>query len=168
MGSFRKGLQTLAAETYLGKDRVWKSSTVEKIEKLADGRFQVVIIKDGKTETVVAKSVCLTSPTRVTCKLAADLIPAAARLSEVYSPLVASVTMAYKKEWFRDLPGATKGNPLVGFGHLLSRAMKVRSLGTIWSSSLFPARAPEGWELLLTYIGGARDRGIADMTEKEI
>jgi protoporphyrinogen/coproporphyrinogen III oxidase len=170
LGSFRKGLQTLAlaAANYLGKERVWTDSVVEKIEKLADGRYQVVITKNGEMETVTAKCVCLTSPTRVTCKLAADLIPAAARLSEVYSPPVASVTMAYKKEWFRDLPGGTASQPLRGFGHLLPRAMGVRSLGTIWSSSLFPGRAPEGWELLLTYIGGARDRGIADLTEDEI
>ena len=170
LGSFRKGLQTLAkaTERYLGSDRVWTNSPVEKIEKEADGRYKVTIDKDGVTKTVLAKSVCVTSPTRVTCKLAADLIPAAAQLSNVYSPPVASVTMAYKKEWFKELPGAQPNKPLVGFGHLLPRKMGVRSLGTIWSSSLFPGRAPEGWELLLTYIGGARDTGIADMSEEEI
>lgn len=175
LGSFRKGLQTLAlaVSKALGADKVWTSSTVDKIEKLADGRFQVAITKksdgdESTTETVIAKSVYLTSPTRVACKLAADLVPAAARLSEVYSPPVASVTMAYPIESFRTLPGGTKDKPLRGFGHLLPRAMGVRSLGTIWSSSLFPGRAPEGWELLLTYIGGARDRGIANMTVEEI
>ena len=175
LGSFRKGLQTLAlaVSKSLGSDRVWTSSTVDKIEKLADGRFQVGITKSSDSdestkETVIAKSVYLTSPTRVACTLAADLVPAAARLSEVYSPPVASVTMAYPIESFRTLPGGTKEKPLRGFGHLLPRAMGVRSLGTIWSSSLFPGRAPEGWELLLTYIGGARDRGIANMTVEEI
>jgi oxygen-dependent protoporphyrinogen oxidase len=170
LGSFRKGLQTLAygVERYLGEERVWKSSSVESIVKLDDGRYQVTIQKDNAATVVIAKSVCLTSPTRVTCKLAADLIPAAARLSEVYAPPVASVTMGYKKEWFRELPGAKPGKPLVGFGHLMPRAMGIRSLGTIWSSSLFPSRAPEGWELLATYIGGARDRGIADMSDDEI
>jgi protoporphyrinogen/coproporphyrinogen III oxidase len=168
-------LQTLAfaAAKYLGPDRVWTSSAVENIAKRPDGRFSVRIAKtdrDGQDsiETIIAKSVCVTSPTRVTCQLAADLIPAAARLAEVYSPPVASVTMAYRKEWFRDLPGGTVTAPLRGFGHLLPRAMGIRSLGTIWSSSLFPGRAPEGWELLLTYIGGARDKGIADLTEDEI
>lgn len=170
LGSFRKGLQTLAlaVEKVLGKDRVWTNSPVEKIEKTEDGQFKVTIEKDGKSVQVLAKSVCVTSPTRVTCKLAADLIPAAARLSEIYSPPVASVTMAYPKDAFKELPGGTKEKPLRGFGHLLPRAMGVRSLGTIWSSSLFPGRSPEGWELLLTYIGGARDRGIAELTEEEI
>lgn len=170
LGSFRKGLQTLslAVAKALGQDRVWTSSAVEKIAKGSDGRYQVVVNKNGERVTINAKSVCLTSPTRVTCQLAAELIPAAARLAEVYSPQVASVTMAYRKEWFRALPGGTKEQPLRGFGHLLPRAMKIRSLGTIWSSSLFPGRAPEGWELLLTYIGGARDRTIVDLTEDEI
>jgi oxygen-dependent protoporphyrinogen oxidase len=180
LGSFRKGLQTLALaiSKALGSERVWTSSTVNKIEKLPDGRFQVEITKTNNavagadntttTVTILAKSVYVTSPTRVACTLAANLVPAAARLSEVYSPPVASVTMAYPVESFRTLPGGTKEKPLRGFGHLLPRAMGVRSLGTIWSSSLFPGRAPEGWELLLTYIGGARDRGIANMTVDEI
>ena len=171
LGSFRKGLQTLAkaVQKELGDDRVWTNAPVEKVEQMKDGRFKVIVMRNNKKKTeVIAKSVCVTSPTRVTCELAGDLIPAAKDLSKVYSPPVASVTMAYKKEWFKELPGGTKGNPLRGFGHLLPRKMGIRSLGTIWSSSLFPGRAPEGWDLLLTYIGGARDPTIKDMTEEEI
>ena len=170
LGSFRKGLQTLALyiKNYLGEDRVWTNSPIETVDKMDDGRFKVIVSRNGKKEEVIARSVCMTSPTRVTCEIAKDLVPAAAKLSKVYSPPVASVTMAYKKEWFKELPGAKPGKPLVGFGHLLPRKMGVRSLGTIWSSSLFPGRAPEGWELLLTYIGGARDPTIKDMTEEEI
>mmetsp|Transcript_31779 Transcript_31779/g.48652 ORF Transcript_31779/g.48652 Transcript_31779/m.48652 type:complete len:560 (+) Transcript_31779:112-1791(+) len=171
LGSFRMGLQTLPNKIaeILGKDRIATSHTLQKVEKISDGRFKATFeLENGATKTIVARTVCLTSPTAVTSKVAADLVPAAERLSEVYSPPVASVTMAYKKEWFKELPGGTSSKPLRGFGHLIPRSMNVRSLGTIWSSSLFPNRAPEGWELLLTYIGGARDRGIKDLSEEEI
>ena len=174
LGSFMKGLQTLpnAVAAYLTDQRVRTGWSIKKLEKSSDGEEYIATFEDSndanKTKTVKAKTVCLTTPTRVTCEVAKDLIPAATRLSEVYSPPVASVTIAYKKEWFTELPGGTTEKPLRGFGHLLPRSMKVRSLGTIWSSSLFPKRAPEGWELLLTYIGGARDTALADLTEEEI
>lgn len=169
LGSFRKGLQTLprAIGDFLGEDRVRTGWSVEKVAKDGDHYVCTFNTPEG-AQAVKAKSVVLTSPTRVTCKVAADLVPAAAQLEEVYSPPVASVTMAYPKSSFKVVPGGSEQEPLRGFGHLLPRKMNIRSLGTIWSSSLFPGRAPEGYELLLTYIGGARDKGIVDLTEDEL
>lgn len=170
LGSFRRGLQTLpnAIANVLGENRVKTAWALSKVVKADNNFLATYETPNDGTKTVRAKVVHLTTPTSVTAKIASDICPAAARLSEIYSPPVASVTMAYKKEWFKELPGRTSEEPLRGFGHLLPRKMGIRSLGTIWSSSLFPGRSPEGWELLLTYIGGARDPKIKDMTEEEI
>jgi oxygen-dependent protoporphyrinogen oxidase len=84
LGSFQKGLQTLPNKVaeILGNDRVKTSRTLEKVEKMDDGRFKATFAtteNDKDKEIVIAKAVSLTSPTRVTAKVAADLIPAAAR-----------------------------------------------------------------------------------------
>jgi oxygen-dependent protoporphyrinogen oxidase len=145
-----------------------------------------------------AKALLMTAPGYVTSKLVGeDLVPAAKALAEVDYPPVASVTVAYPNSAFKDgLVHEVKGfghliprlvpplwasctvwafysgpPPLTTSpspSPSLFRAMKVRTLGTIWSSSLFPGRAPEGFSMLLNYIGGAQDVAIADLTEEQI
>jgi oxygen-dependent protoporphyrinogen oxidase len=44
----------------------------------------------------------------------------------------------------------------------------VTTLGTIYSSSLFPGRCPSGEILLLNYIGGATNRGVKDATTEQL
>lgn len=52
-------------------------------------------------------------------------------------------------------------HPLDGFGLLIPEVEKRNILGVIFSSSLFPGRAPEGTVLLTAFIGGARSPELA-------
>lgn len=49
-------------------------------------------------------------------------------------------------------------HPLDGFGFLVPKSEKRTMLGTLFNSTLFPGRAPEGHVLLTTFVGGVRDR----------
>ena len=57
---------------------------------------------------------------------------------------------------------------LEGFGFLVPRGQKVRTLGTVWNSSLFPGRAREGTVTMTSFIGGATDVDIVQHSEEEI
>jgi oxygen-dependent protoporphyrinogen oxidase len=52
-------------------------------------------------------------------------------------------------------------HPLDGFGVLVPGVEKLRTLGTLFSSALFPERAPAGFVTLTTFVGGARQPEIA-------
>jgi oxygen-dependent protoporphyrinogen oxidase len=68
--------------------------------------------------------------------------------SEISYPPVASVVLGFRRE---DVAHACQG-----FGMLIPKIEGFKILGTIFSSALFPNRAPAGHLTLTSYIGGAR------------
>ncbi|MDX2227568.1 MAG: protoporphyrinogen oxidase [Verrucomicrobiae bacterium] len=59
-------------------------------------------------------------------------------------------------------------HPLDGFGFLISRRRGIRTLGMLFSSALFPGRAPEGKVLLTGFIGGRMDPTVLDMADDRL
>ena len=60
------------------------------------------------------------------------------------------------------------GHPLDGFGMLIPEAENRNTLGVLFSSSLFPGRAPENHQLLTCFIGGARNPELARKSKEEL
>ena len=83
-----------------------------------------------------------------------------ASLAEINYPPVASVVLGFRR---KDI-----AHPLDGFGMLIPRIEGFRILGTIFSSSLFPNRAPAGCATLTSYVGGARSPGLAQKSADEL
>lgn len=78
-------------------------------------------------------------------------------LRSVYYPPVARVALGFRRDQI--------AHPLDGFGVLIPRRESLHSLGILFSSSMFPNRAPEGHALLTAYLGGSRRSGVLDCTD---
>eukprot|EP00596_Hydrurales_sp_CCMP1899_P002047 CAMPEP_0119033874 /NCGR_PEP_ID=MMETSP1177-20130426/944_1 /TAXON_ID=2985 /ORGANISM="Ochromonas sp, Strain CCMP1899" /LENGTH=487 /DNA_ID=CAMNT_0006990967 /DNA_START=352 /DNA_END=1815 /DNA_ORIENTATION=- len=171
LGTFKNGLQTLplkVAEILGDKSKI--NHKMISLRKEGEDWISTFDTPQG-VQIFHSKSVIMTAPGYVAAKLVGGedgVLPEASALGDVYYPPVASVTIAYPNSAFKDESYLNEEGAIRGFGHLIPRKMKVRTLGTIWSSSLFPGRAPPGYTLLLNYIGGAQDTGIALLSKEEI
>ena len=59
-------------------------------------------------------------------------------------------------------------HPLDGFGFLAPRRESLRVLGGLFTSSLFPGRAPEGHVALTVFAGGALDRALVQEPDEVV
>ena len=78
-------------------------------------------------------------------------------LSGIVYPPVAEVFCGY--------PDSALTRPLDGFGFLVPEKEGRSILGTIWSSALFPGRAPAGYVALTTFVGGSRQPPLGRLDE---
>ncbi len=99
-------------------------------------------------------------PAGVIAALPVENIPGADRLaalSAIEHPSVVSVFTGYTRAQVR--------HPLDGFGVLVPQVERRQILGTLFSSTLFPGRAPAGHVALTTFVGGTRDPQLAGLAD---
>jgi oxygen-dependent protoporphyrinogen oxidase len=83
-----------------------------------------------------------------------------AAFSEIRYPPVASVVLGFRRQ--------DVAHPCEGFGMLIPKVEGFKILGTIFSSSLFPNRAPAGHLTLTSYVGGERYPELAALPPEKL
>jgi oxygen-dependent protoporphyrinogen oxidase len=175
MFSFVNGMQVFprALAASLG-ERCQLGARVTAVRKVSGSRrrptrYAVTWTRNGRRSVRTADAVVMAVPAYVCSVLLQQLTPdLASVLNGIYYPPVAEVFLGYS--------ASQVGRTLDGFGFLVPARERRKILGTIWSSTIFPARAPQGHVALTTFVGGSRqpevlatdDRGLVDMVRREL
>jgi protoporphyrinogen/coproporphyrinogen III oxidase len=157
--SFRGGMQVLTDRLAqeLGA-RVHLGCPATSLSR-EQGRWRVT--SAGLGEPLIADAVVLACPAHAAAMLTRPLDPSlSATLEEIPYPPMAVICLGYRQEQMK--------RPLDGFGYLIPRTARMRILGTLWSSSIFPDDAPAGHVLLRVMIGGARDLSVLELSDEEL
>lgn len=111
--------------------------------------------------TVRAKNIIVACPTYVAAQLfrAFDEQLSIAFDAFPYAPIIVVATGHRRKDI---------SHPLDGFGFLIPRNQKLRTLGSIWTSSIFADRAPSGHIQFRSMLGGAGDPSVLELTDDEL
>jgi protoporphyrinogen/coproporphyrinogen III oxidase len=118
-----------------------------------------VEVRTADGETFDAEQVVIALPAFAAADLVRDEIQgAAAALDGIRYVDVHVIACAYDRI---DVPHA-----LDGFGYLVPRGQRVRSLGALWGSAVFPDQAPPGKVLLRVLAGGALDPGFSELDDE--
>lgn len=163
--TFRKGMVSLprALGERLG-DEVRCSVSVTSIRRgKANGNseFELTVSHHGHEERITSGAVIVATETQPAGRLLAGISPDfASHLARVEYAPVAVVATGYRREQV--------SHPVNGFGFLVPRTQKLRILGTVWTSSLFPGRAPEGLVSFTSFAGGATDPDLLRLNDAEI
>ena len=156
--SFKGGLYTVI-EKFQSKyaDQIACNMTAKTITK--DSDLYTVTFTNG--ETVTAKHIVLATPTYRASEMLKELSSSLSQSfnSIPYAP-ISVVCLGYKKE--------DVNHKLDGFGFLVPQKENLNILGSIWTSSIFENRAPEGTVQFRTMIGGDGDHKSINLSDDDL
>lgn len=150
---YRGGFAELAARLAARLRDVRTGTEVVRLRPSAAG-----FLLDTTDGTVAARQVVAALPARTTGELLATATDGASlALADMpYAPVVVAC-LGYRRQQV--------AHRLNGFGFLTARGHGLRALGCLFTSSLFPDRAPEGHVALTVFAGGRNDESLAACPE---
>jgi oxygen-dependent protoporphyrinogen oxidase len=159
--SFAGGMQTLTDALASKLAGLRTGIRVTRIARAADGRYDIEADLGGAVHACRAHAVVLAVGASAASELVRPLAPAAAAALDAidYAP-VAVAASAYRR--------ADVAHSLAGFGFLVPRKARRPILGTLFSSSMFDGRAPDGAVLLTSFLGGRRNPDLPSKTDIEL
>jgi|HubBroStandDraft_6_1064221.scaffolds.fasta_scaffold69798_2 oxygen-dependent protoporphyrinogen oxidase len=163
--SFRRGLATLpsAMAEKLGS-RLQTGLAVSSINQcgLSGNEYlEIRAHRSGDSTTAQAAAIVIATPAYAAAHLMESMSdPLKHILSGIaYAPVAVVASGYYRQQ---------AGDPMDGFGFLVPAGERLHTLGTVWNSSLFPGRAPEGAVTVTSFAGGATNPEIANEPEDQI
>jgi oxygen-dependent protoporphyrinogen oxidase len=159
--SFRNGMQEMVDALSLGRaESMVTGAAIEKIEKTPGG-FAVTARSNGGAARYESRALLLAIPAHAYGGLNFTFdFPLGPSLAKIVYPPVAVVFFGYR--------GNPARVPLDGFGFLIPKKENRAILGTIWSSTIFPGRSPDGGVALTTFAGGSRQPEKALVPDGEL
>jgi oxygen-dependent protoporphyrinogen oxidase len=163
--SFRDGMETFprAIAARLGSSLLLETSVETLRHGKANGKpwFEADITRQNHRETLAASAVVVATPTNIASQILLGLSDKFAPLfSRIEYAPVAVVSACYQREQIQRPPD--------GFGFLVPRDEGLRVLGTVFNSSLFAGRAPEGMVCFTSFAGGATVPMFCELSDEEI
>jgi oxygen-dependent protoporphyrinogen oxidase len=156
--SFKQGIQQLSDGAQAALSGELKTgSGVIKIEQKQDG----FLLQLESGELLEAEIVVTAAPSYAVAGMLEESNGKAAEiLRQIPYATMNVVCFGYPREQINF--------DLNGFGYLTPKAEGRNTLGTLWDSSIFPNRAPEGHVLLRSMMGGATNMAAIDLSEDEV
>jgi len=163
MFSFKGGLKMLpeTIASRLGKS-VQKNSRVTDISQTGE-KWQVTYTDQvGATGQITTDHVVYAGTAFGLPNLKVNDLPEAnfAMFDDIYHPPVSSLTLGFRRE--------DVSHPLDGFGMLIPEVEGFDILGALFTSTLFPMRAPQDHVTLTVFIGGVRQPQLAGKPQDEL
>ena len=156
--SFQSGIQELTDATAAAlKGKVLNGAGVVKVAQKKGG-FELTLENGKKLDSDIVVSAC---PAYAISESLAEMDNELADLlREIpYAPMNV-VCFGYERQRIQ--------HNLNGFGYLIPRREGCSILGTLWDSSIFPNRAPEGHVMLRSMMGGATNRQAIALSDSGV
>ena len=156
--SFVEGIQELTDSTARSLNGDIKSGSAAVAIKQKSGGYEISL---DNGETIDADVVVAAVPAYHLAQMIGEMSVVLADILKaiLYAPMNV-VCFGYEKEKIK--------HDLNGFGYLIPKKEGCSILGTLWDSSIFPNRAPEGHVMLRSMMGGATNPTAIDLSDRHV